>query len=314
MPERPFRRPRHIKPAALHGREIVADGTGEAFWRDLYHHCMTISWPGFFGLIGLAFVVVNAVFALLYGLQANAVANLQPDGLLGCFFFSVETLATVGYGDMRPQTLYGHTIATVEIFTGMMSVALITGVVFARFSRPRSRIVFTAHPIIRTYNGQPVLMVRVANARLNMVSEAAAKLRLLRHETSPEAVQLVRIHDLKLEREQTPMLVLSWTLMHVIDASSPLFGQTPDDLANGKVRLVLSLEGMDDNTSQTLRARKIYEHEDIRWNHGYRDLIHTDAQGRDHVDYRLIDDLIDLEAELDAEHQANQGGAVGHAP
>jgi len=293
----------------LHGNDIIADGLEHPFWHDIYHRCMTVRWPVFFALIGLVFLLLNLVFAILYQLEDNAIANQYPAGIWGAFFFSVETLATVGYGDMHPQTLYAHLVATIEIFIGMMGIALITGVMFARFSRPRARVVFSAHPVIRTVDGQQALLLRAANGRLNVIAEASAKLRILRKETSAEGMTLRRVHDLKLVREQTPMFVLSWTLIHFIDADSPLHAMTDQDMERCELKLVLSLEGTDESTSQTLLARKIFDHTSLRWNHGYRDLLHTDAQGRDHVDYSRIDETFDLSTETPT-HSARAGPLV----
>ena len=279
---------------SLHGNDIIADGLEHPFLHDIYHRCMTVRWPVFFGLIALVFLLLNLVFAVLYQLQDNGIANQFPPGIWGAFFFSVETLATVGYGDMHPQTLYAHLVATVEIFIGMMGIALITGVMFARFSRPRARVVFSAHPVIRPVDGRQALLLRAANGRLNVIAEASAKLRILRKETSVEGMTLRRVHDLKLVREQTPMFVLSWTLIHFIEPDSPLYSMSREDMERSELKLVLSLEGTDESTSQTLLARKIFDHTSIRWNHGYRDLLHTDAEGRDHIDYARIDETFDL--------------------
>jgi inward rectifier potassium channel len=290
--------PRHKeKKLNLNGNEIIADGLDQPFWHDMYHQCMTVTWPVFFSLIALAFLLLNLVFGLLYQLQPGSVANQFPQGLAGAFFFSVETIATVGYGDMHPATFYAHVVATVEIFTGMMGVALITGMVFARFSRPRARVIFTANPVVRKLDGQQALMLRAANGRLNVVAEANARLRMLRLETSQEGIRLRRIYDLKLLREQTSMFVMSWTLIHMIDENSPLHGLSAADLAKSEVGLVLSLEGTDETTSQNLHARKVFNHSDILWNHGFADMLYVDEEGRGHIDYDCIHKVVPLDAE-----------------
>ena len=143
---------------------------------------------------------------------------------LSLFYFSIETLATVGYGDMHPQTNYGHLVATIEIFTGMSFLAVMTGLIFARFSRPRARFVFAEHPVVGLHQGRPTLMIRVANARNNTISQATARLWLFLVENTSEGTQLRRYYELELERQEHPMFTLSWTLFHVIDDSSPLFG------------------------------------------------------------------------------------------
>src|SRR5262252_5584 len=165
---------RHL--IGISGREIETRGLADGFWTDLYHRSMTVHWPVFFGTAAAIFVCLNAVFAFLYWLGNEPIANVADNTSLAFFYFSVETLATVGYGDMHPQTNYGHFIATVEIFTGMSFLAVMTGLVFARFSRPKARFVFTQVAVVTQHLGRPTLMVRVANARHNTISGAHAKL------------------------------------------------------------------------------------------------------------------------------------------
>jgi inward rectifier potassium channel len=201
-------------------REIETLGLAQGFWTDLYHRLMTVYWPVFFGSAALIFVVLNAIFALGH----QPIANVPDDRFLDLFYFSIETLATVGYGDMHPQTEYGHLIATIEIFTGMCFLAVLTGLVFARFSRPRARFVFATQAVVTNHEGRPTLMIRTANARHNTISRATARLWLIRAERTKEGDQLRRFYDLKLERSEHPMFVLSWMLFHSIDKDSPLHG------------------------------------------------------------------------------------------
>lgn len=255
------------------GRDIVAFGLEQHVWQDIYYYCMTSSWPMFFGGAALIFLLFNTLFAALYMLGASPIANLAPDNFLGAFFFSVETLATVGYGDMHSQTVYAHCIATAEIFVGMASVALITGVMFARFSRPRSQILFAEHPVCHLADGRRILVIRLANARMNIISEASARLRLLRNELTPTMGNFRKISDMKLERDQHPVFSLGWTIIHVIDESSPLFGCTEEQLKISNAALMLSIEGIDEMTNQTQRARHYYPCSAIRWNHRYKDIL-----------------------------------------
>ncbi|NWK78939.1 ion channel [Aquitalea sp. LB_tupeE] len=255
---------------------------------DIYHVAMTMSWPQFYVAIAALFFVLNMLFASLYQLGEASIANQFPRDFWGAFFFSVETLATVGYGDMHPQTVYAHIISMLEIFIGMMSLALVTGVTFARFSLPRSRIVFARNPVIRQMDGVPVLMLRAANARQNVIVDASAQLHVLFDTVSREGTRLRRLHDLKLQRQHHPMFVLSWTLMHVIDAHSPLFGLDADALAGLRAGFILSISGSDEITRQSMASRHVFRHDDIRWNYQYQDLLYTDDQGEDHVDFGLL--------------------------
>src|SRR3974377_2211428 len=175
---------RHL--VGISGREIEPRGLAEGFWTDLYHRSMTVSWPVFFGTAAAIFIFLNAVFAFLYWLGNEPVANVAGNEPLGFFYFSVETLATVGYGDMHPQSHYGHFVATIEIFTGMSFLAVMTWLIFARFSRPRARFIFANHPVVTIHEGRPTLMIRIANERNNTISQAMARLWLIRMETTAE--------------------------------------------------------------------------------------------------------------------------------
>ncbi|MFY9894966.1 MAG: ion channel [Xanthobacteraceae bacterium] len=266
-------------------REIETRGLGQGFWTDLYHRSMTVYWPVFFGSAALIFVLLNAVFAFLYFFGNEPVANVTGNNPLDLFYFSIETLATVGYGDMHPQTNYGHAVATAEIFTGMCFLAVMTGLIFARFSRPRARFIFAEHPVVGSRDGRPTLMIRMANARHNTISRARARLWLIRMERTKEGDQLRRFYELALDRQEHPMFVLSWTLLHAIDKASPLYGVTAADLAEVDAALVLTVSGVDDSSAQQLHARRIYAADDIRWNHRYRDISSTSAEGRLMLDY-----------------------------
>jgi inward rectifier potassium channel len=273
-------------------REMESRGAPGGFWTDLYHRSMTVYWPVFFGTAAAIFFVLNAVFAVLYWLGDHPVANVAEDLPLSLFYFSIETLATVGYGDMHPQTNYGHLIATIEIFTGMCLLAVMTGLIFARFSRPRARFVFAEHPVVGLHQGQPTLMIRVANARNNTISQATARLWLFKLENTLEGHQLRRYHELTLDRQEHPMFALSWTLFHTIDAASPLYGMTADDLAITDTALALNVSGVDDSSAQQLYARQLYSHASILWQHRYRDITSLSPQGRLLIDYGKFHDVV----------------------
>jgi inward rectifier potassium channel len=248
------------------------------------------------------FLALNVAFAALYQLGDHAIANQFPANFAGAFFFSVETLATVGYGDMHPQTLYGHIVATVEIFSGMLGIALVTGIVFSRFSRPRAKMLFADHPVIRLVHGKRTLMIRAANARQNVIVQATAKLHLLVLEISPEGFRLRRILDLQLIRDRHPVFTLTWSLMHVIDESSPLHGMSEEELVRNQAALMLSIEGIDETTAQSMLARHQWSHREWRWNHRYVDLVHDDEQGVSHIDYRAFHHVLPVEENEDTDH------------
>ena len=273
---------RHL--IGISGREIETRGLANSFWTDLYYGSMTVYWPVFFG--------TAAVFAFLYWLGHEPIANVAGHEPLELFYFSVETLATVGYGDMHPQTHYGHFIATVEIFTGMSFLAVMTGLIFARFSRPRARFIFANHPVVTMHEGRPTLMIRIANERNNTISQAMARLWLIRMETTAEGTQFRRYYELSLDRSEHPMFMLSWSIFHVIDETSPLYGVSPADLAAADAALTLNVSGVDDNSAQYLYARKLYSNQDIRWNYRYRDITSFSEQGILVIDYSVFHEIM----------------------
>ena len=204
------RRANESKPQIIRlgGREVIAEGLNLSFWADISHRCMTASWPAFIAGAALVFVAFNAVFALFYWIGNQPIANVPGGAYIDYLYFSIETLSTAGYGDMHPQTHYGHFIAAVELFTGIFSMSLMTGLIFARFSRPNARLLFADNPVISSHDGKPTLMVRFANERHNIIGNATARLWLLRNEVSLEGRSFRRFYELPLVRNEHPALAL----------------------------------------------------------------------------------------------------------
>ena len=272
-------------------RVILAEGIRRVVFQDLFHYFMTITWPQLFATFAGFFLAFDTLFGLFYYLVPGCIANLNPPGFAGAFFFSVETLATVGYGDMHPQTVYGHTIAMVEIFVGLMSLAVITGLMFARFSRPRARFLFSKTLVVRPIDGRRTLVLRAANLRLNVVQDASARLYMTRNEVTQEGFRIRRVVDLPLLRSTQPMFNLGWTIMHVLDGTSPLSSETADSLRKCEASFVLNMSGTDESTGQTLTTRAEYSDRDIHWNAAFRDILVEDADGVLHIDYAKFDEV-----------------------
>jgi len=285
------RKPRPVRYRNVAGRHIIATGLRRWPWYDLYHLFMTMSWPRLFASYAGFFVLFNLLYAAVYSLEPGGIANLDPHGYWGRFFFSVETLATVGYGDMHPRTVYSHTVAAIEIFSGLMSLALITGMMFARFSRPTARILFARHAVIRQFDGRRTLMLRIANERQNVIMETTAELRMIRDELTQEGVQFRRIYDLVLRRREQPVFVFGWNLLHVIDETSPLIDATPESLEASHAFLLVSLSGTDETTGQTIMARHIYPAAALRWNYAFVDVFVAGDDGIDRFDYAKFHDV-----------------------
>src|SRR5258706_10512823 len=266
-------------------REVVTEGLHLHFWTDISHRCMTASWPFFIGGAALVFLVFNALFASFYWIGDQPIANVPGGAYIDYLYFSIETLSTAGYGDMHPQTHYGHFIATVELFTGIFSMSLMTGLIFARFSRPNARLLFADHPVISSHEGKPTLMIRFANERHDIIGNATARLWLLKNAVSVEGRSLRRFSELSLLQHERPALALSWTLYHILDEQSPLHGLDAEDLAASEVSLVVVVSGYDVVAAQIVHARKSYDYRDIRFGRRYADILEITDEGRLRIDY-----------------------------
>ena len=272
----------------LGDRHIIAEGLESNLWKDIYFNAMTASWPAFIAALAVAFVAVNFVFATLYALGAGAVANARQGSLLDLFFFSVETITTLGYGEMYPQTTYGHLVSATESFTGLVLLAVMTGLVFARISRPRARLLFARYPVVAPHNGVPTLSFRLANARSNFISEATAKLWMIGATVTEEGRRYVGFQPMRLVKSENPTLALSWVLFHPIDADSPLFGMEKQTLLASEINFVVSISGFDETSSQTVHARAAFAAQDVRFGHEFVDVIWVDERGLRHIDYAKI--------------------------
>jgi inward rectifier potassium channel len=261
-------------------------------WRDVYHRMLTLSWPRFFLMMAVWYVGLNVAFALLYMADQDAIAEARPGSFGDAFFFSVQTVATIGYGVMHPQSLYGNLVMTLETSFGLIGFAVLTGLIFARFSRPTSRILFSDVAVITRHDGTPTLMFRCANQRLNQILEAAIGVTMLRDEVSAEGRQIRRFHDLKLLRNRTPVFALTWTVMHPIDEHSPLHGMTQRKMADQEVEIVVVLTGVDETFAQPIQARHSYLASEIMRNHTFVDILTKLEDGRAAIDYGRFHDAV----------------------
>jgi inward rectifier potassium channel len=272
-------------------RQVIAEGLETPGWRDIYFNAMTASWPAFIAALAVIFLLLNTFFACIYLIGGAPIANARPGSFADVFFFSVETTSTVGYGDMYPQTMFGHIVATVENFVGLLSLAVMTGLVFSRFSRPHARILFARNPAIFLLDGQPTLAIRIANARNSFISEATAKLWIIGPTVSAEGRNRVAFRPMKLQRYENPTFTLTWTLFHPIDEESPLAGMSESDLMASQMNFVLTIAGLDETSAQVVRARTVYAAQDLRPNHEFVDVFSIDENGVRHVDYSRLHEI-----------------------
>ena len=251
---------------------------------DVYHHLVVTSWPRFLALTAAGYLVANALFALLYLAGAECIAGALPGSFIDAFFFSVQTMATIGYGTMAPATTYAHVLVTVEALFGLLGVAMASGLMFAKFSRPTARVVFSNVAVVNTRDGTPHLVFRVANLRENQIVEASMTVTALLTETSSEGETMRRFYELKLSRSRNPAMALSWTVMHPIDDQSPFHHQTVEALRAQGIELLASLVGLDGTFSQTIHARHSYTTDEIVWNARFVDIISVQPDGKRRID------------------------------
>jgi inward rectifier potassium channel len=268
--------------------EFVKINVAKFDLRDTYHLILTLSWPRFAAIVLAVYILINLVFASLYSLGGQCIAELPPGSFSGAFFFSVETLATVGYGHMYPDTFYGHCVTTVEIVIGMFGMAVITGLIFIRFSRPTARILFSKSVVVSPFDGIPTLMLRVANVRHVAMAEAEFRVMLFRNEPTKEDESVRRFYPLKLQFDHMIAFPVVLTLRHVIDESSPLYGMSPEDLKKSDTRLMASVVCIDTVIPAPVQSATDYKYEDILWNRRFVEIYTETSDGRLTVDYGRI--------------------------
>jgi inward rectifier potassium channel len=270
------------------GYAFTTKGISRFDLRDPYHVAVTLTWPQFLAsLLGL-YLAVNLVFATLYTIVPGSLANAQNGNFAQAFFFSFETLATVGYGEMYPASLYGHIVACVEITSGVAFTAILTGLTFVRFSRPRAKFVVAENFVVARYNGRPTLMLRIGNGRPGLMANVRAQVNVLLSETSLEGATFRRSHALTLVRDQLPILPLAWTLMHEIDGSSPIFGMDSEMLIAAQARLFVSIEARDPSLSAVVYDLRNFRPEDVAFGMRYTDALTTADDGATVLDMSLI--------------------------
>ena len=250
--------------------EII--GVPAAGWRDAYHFLIGSSWWLVLGGVVLLFLLTNALFAICY-LAIDGVAGTRPGSFLDAFFFSIQTMGTIGYGVMYPKNVLANTLVTLESIIGLLGLALVTGLTFAKFSRPRARVIFSRVAVIAPRDGVPTLMFRVANERVSHVVEAHLQVTLLRDEATLEGERVRKIHDLSLVRSQSPAFALTWMVLHPIARDSPLYGATAASLLKQEVEIVVTLIGIDETLSQTVHARHSYAADEILFNARFADVF-----------------------------------------
>src|SRR6059058_3174577 len=284
-------RRRHNRVSIRAGQvEFVKVGTDSWRWRDVYRWLLGLRWPRFAAFVAGLYVGLNLLFAALYSFQQDSIAgSTGGHWFFDCFFFSVQTLATVGYGHMYPQTLYGHIVSTFEIMTGVFLLAVMTGLIFVRFSRPVARVTFSKSIVIGPLNGKPTLMVRVGNENHHSMVEAKFRIMYTRDQQLAEGGDFRYFHDLKLHFDQLTVFPAALTLRHEIDEQSPLHGATIESLEAERALFFVSVVGIDPVIAAEVQTQKDYSWRDLRFGHRFVE-IYAQEEGRLTVDYGRLHD------------------------
>jgi inward rectifier potassium channel len=280
-----------VARSSLEDEGIVVVGATSHPLRDAYHSLLQMRWPGVLLSIALLFLAANAVFAVLY-MFAGGITGARDGSLRDAFFFSVQTIGTVGYGAMYPTSTAANLLVVLESIVGVILTALSTGIVFARFSQTSSRLIFTSKVCVAPMDGVPTVMFRVGNDRESTIFEARIHVVVTRTVKTSEGVTFYRMVDLPLTRERSLVLSRSWTVMHLIDEKSPLFGMTPDGCNLEELELTASVVGTDDTSLQPVHARRRYETKDIVWGARPADVLSELPDGRISLDVRRFDEIV----------------------
>jgi inward rectifier potassium channel len=281
----------HVTTSSIGPLTLVRDGLPSELFSDTYRYLIRASWLELFAITVLLFIAVNCLFAVGYMIDGG-VENARHDSFFDAFFFSVQTMATIGYGKMAPITTGANLLVAAEALFGLMCLALITGLVFAKFSRPSSGVRFSRYAVISPYEGVTSLMFRMANARTDEIVDAQVQVTLTRTTRTREGQTILRVRDLELLRYRNPMFGLTWTAIHPINEHSPLYRVAAEDLKPNTAWLLVSLTGLDGTLSQTLHARHVYGVGDIQWGKRFVDLFRHEPDGSWYMD---LDDFDEIE-------------------
>jgi inward rectifier potassium channel len=264
-------------------------GLPRSFWRDLYHRILAMRWRWFFLGAVIAYSGMHVVFAALFTAQPGSIGH-SDGSYLSAYFFSVQTMMTIGYGGMTPATTWANVIVTVEAFIGLLFTAMLTGLVFAKFTKPTASVLWSKVATISMHEGKPTLMIRMANARGNRIVEAAVSMTAAVTGVTKEGETFRKLHDLHLVRRSSPIFSISFTAMHVLDASSPLHGETEESLQKKALEIISILSGLDETSGQTVHARTSHAASDIRIGHRFADIITVEPDGNRVIDYTRFHD------------------------
>lgn len=265
--------------------EVLGLGAWHSYWKSPYYLMLTVPWQGFFAITVGLYAIANAVFACLFLAGGEGtIINARPYSFWDAFFFSVQTSASIGYGVMSPGTHYGHLLVTLEAILSLLGIAVLTGLAYARVSRPTAQVMFSQVAVVTPFQGVPTLMFRAANERRNQILEAQMRVYITLDEHS-EGRMMRRFYELELLRDRTPTFVLTWTGLHPITENSPLYGLNQNDLIRANAAIIISITGIDQTVVQAIHTRHTYYATDIMWSRQFKDIIHQLDNGDRCIDF-----------------------------
>lgn len=284
--------PRLVKQTGPVPRAVIK-GQDSSRWKDVYHAVLTAPWWMFFLGLLLLFGILNFAFAAFYSFDPGGIENAHS--FWDDYLFSVRTIGSVS-SPMMPKSTYVNVLVSFEAFFSVLYLALVTGIMFAKFSKPYSRVIFSKVAVIAPFNGVPALMFRAANQRGNQILDAGVSVNFARQVTTTEGIVMRRFEELKLVRARSPLFALSWTIMHQIDETSPMYGKTVDDFFDMQVEILILLNGTDDTLADVIYARHSYTPDEILLDRRFVDILSISPAGRRVVDLNKFHDTEPLES------------------
>lgn len=293
---------RHFGGAVI-DRILNKDGTfnlaskrNQRFFSDPYHFLLAMDWIKFFSLLVAGFIGINLIFGAVYFIiGSGSFSGIQKTGpldmFLEFFFFSVHTFGTIGYGNVVPTSTAANFVVTMESMTSIGTIAGVTGLIFARFSKPTAKVIYSENAVIHDIDGTPCFLFRMANARLNQIANAHVQVNLVQNEYTKEGEKYRNFYDLKLERSNSPLFALSWTVVHPIEKGSPIYGMSVDDLRKIDAEFIVTLTGIDETLNNNIISRFSYVPDEIFMNKKFDDMLTRDSHGEITIDLKKISAL-----------------------
>lgn len=269
--------------------------------RDTYQFLVRISWWRFNLILLTYFIVLNGLFAGLYvALGIENIKGVPPgdalDDFLNAFYFSVQTFSSVGYGSFSPSGHPTLIVASFEAMFGLVSFALATGLLYGRFSKPKSRLIYSNNAIITPHRDGMALMFRVANHRSTVLMEMSCTVLCTLAERDKDGNFRRKYYGLPLEIDSIHFFPISWTLVHQLDDKSPFYGMNETQIRESMPELMILIKGFDETFSQEIHSRYSYVVNEFKWNHRFLPCFHVEEDGSVSIDLGKVSDIAPIEA------------------